>query len=307
MAAHHGHLSGAVGIFGMGLAAVITFRSEKRRREAQKEISLQQETMRCLLARHPGKQQQLNAIAKDGYELSEADAELQSDEEVVKMALLKSGTALQFAAKELRADPSLVKIAVAQDGYALQFANGLSDDREVVKVACAQNGYALQFASQELQSDLEVVMIAVSQVPYAFQHASEALRSDASIVKKVVGKRGTCLQFASEALRKDREIVRKAVANDCNAIRYASEELVDADLQRVAKKSEERNVRAWACLMTMGKLLAMVQKIKGKFSGQKIEPEIDRKEEAQQLSPEKNQLRTWANLPSLCEKKCGDF
>ena len=227
-----------------------------------------QATLRSLLAAHPGKEEQVRAIAKNGEKLSEADAELQSDQEMVKTAVLQSGSALRFAPEKLRADPSVVKIAVAQDGYALEYAaNGLSGDPEMVKVACAQNGYALQYASEELRSDKEVVMIAVSQVPYAFQYASEALRSDPSIVRVVVGKRGSCLEFASEALRKDREIVRKAVANNCNALQYAFEELqADPELQRVAKKAEARNAFTWACLMAVGRFFAIVQKVKLKLS-----------------------------------------
>ena len=307
--AHHGHPFIAV----VGTATLIRFLFWLRRRIRE---GREQETLRSLLAAHPGKEEQVQAITKDGYKLSETDAELQSDREVVKTALLKSGMALQFAAKELRADPSLVKIAVAQDGYALQYADDLSNNREVVKVACAQNGYALQYASKELRSDKEVVLLAVSQVPYAFQHASDKLRSDASIVKTVVGKRGKCLEFASEALRKDREIVKKAVANDCNALRYASEEFqADPELQRVAKKAEARNVLVWAGLMTMGRFFAIVQNVKLKFSGgeEKIDKpkEIDRNEEALEQNadqPWKDSLgvgRTFHQFVKVTSAWCG--
>ena len=79
---------------------------------------------------------------------------LQAHREFVITAVARSGYALSNASAELQADREVVMTAVAQYGCALKYASTeLQADREVVMTAVAQNGWALHHASRELQGD----------------------------------------------------------------------------------------------------------------------------------------------------------
>lgn len=57
----------------------------------------------------------LAKVAKDGWALEHATAELKADREVVLVAVAQNGYALEHAAPELRADREVVLAAIAQD------------------------------------------------------------------------------------------------------------------------------------------------------------------------------------------------
>jgi uncharacterized membrane protein YqjE len=97
-------------------------------------------------------QRTIGHMARNGWALRHAAAELQGDRVIVLAAVAQNGRALQFAAAELQGDREIVLAAVAQNGYALQFAAAeLMGDREIVLAAVAQDGRALQFAAAELR------------------------------------------------------------------------------------------------------------------------------------------------------------
>mmetsp|Transcript_67279 Transcript_67279/g.125672 ORF Transcript_67279/g.125672 Transcript_67279/m.125672 type:complete len:194 (+) Transcript_67279:50-631(+) len=101
------------------------------------------------------KQEWLQIVAKDAFELEKAPAELKSDRDVVLAAVAQKGMALQCAAEELKSDREIALKAVAQNGQALQHvAEGLKSDREVITAAVQQDAhYALMYAAESLLLD----------------------------------------------------------------------------------------------------------------------------------------------------------
>jgi ubiquitin len=78
--------------------------------------------------------------------------------DVVLAAVARNGYALWYASAELKADREVVMTAVAQNGLSLQdAAPELKADREVVLTAIAKDGASLRFAAAELQVDAEML------------------------------------------------------------------------------------------------------------------------------------------------------
>ena len=57
------------------------------------------------------REEMLEAVKKDGYELKDADDSFKADREVVLEAVKESRWALQYASEELQNDPELKKLA----------------------------------------------------------------------------------------------------------------------------------------------------------------------------------------------------
>ena len=78
--------------------------------------------------------------------------ELQSDREIVYMAVNQNGWALSYASRKLRNDPEIVLAAVRRHGLALMFASeALRKDKQIVLAAIKQDPRASKYASFESQ------------------------------------------------------------------------------------------------------------------------------------------------------------
>ena len=122
----------------------------------------------------------LAAVARNGFALQHASAELQADRDVVLAAVAHEGCALRHASAQLRADRDVVLAAVERDGYALQYASPeLRADGKVAMAALASNGYAVSF---ELRANRKVAMAALASKDYAPQYASPKLQADRDAV-----------------------------------------------------------------------------------------------------------------------------
>ena len=110
------------------------------------------------LERHRGLVLGLAVLKQRGCWLQYAGASLQSDREVVLMAVELNGDSLQYADLSFRSDREVVLAAVTRHGCSLQYAGAsLQSDREVVLMAVKQNGDSLQYANWIFLSDREVV------------------------------------------------------------------------------------------------------------------------------------------------------
>ena len=119
------------------------------------------ERKRYTIVRHPEREEWVNEVKKNGYELKFVSDELKNDKEIVLVAVTEYGVALEYASDTLRNDREVVLAAVRQDGDALVHASDeLKNDREIVLAAVHQNGWALQYASEELRNDKEIVLAA---------------------------------------------------------------------------------------------------------------------------------------------------
>lgn len=147
----------------------------------------------------------LQKVAKDGMCLQNAGFGVQSDPEVVLVAISQNGLALQFAAAELRADRDFITRAVAQNAGALAFAEGdLQSDKDFVLHMVRLNGCALAGASDALRADWEVVLTAAKENHYALTHASKVLKKDVGFIQVLLQQRvHGAFEFASWNLQKD--------------------------------------------------------------------------------------------------------
>ena len=98
----------------------------------------------------------LAAVARNGFALQHASAELRADRDVVLAAVARDGYALQYASPELRADGKVAMAALASNGYAVSFE--LRANRKVAMAALASKDYAPQYASPKLQADRDAVL-----------------------------------------------------------------------------------------------------------------------------------------------------
>ena len=103
----------------------------------------------CQLDLVESRQLLLDAMSADWRVLEHASHAMQSDMEVVMVALELNGNALQYAAELLRDHPQAVWAAVRNDGSALRYASEQQQaGREVVMAAVRQNRSAFQYAAE---------------------------------------------------------------------------------------------------------------------------------------------------------------
>jgi len=137
------------------------------------------------------REEMLEAVKKDGYDLKDADDSFKADREVVLEAVKSYGLALDYADDTLKADREVVLEAVKQDGYALDYADDtLKADREVVLAAirCEGRGQAIRCAAETLRADREIVLEAMKNGGgNALNYVSEELQNDPEVKKIAEG------------------------------------------------------------------------------------------------------------------------
>ncbi len=110
-----------------------------------------------------------------------------SDKQQVLKRVAKVGYDLQYAHKSLQTDPDIVKIAVARNGLSLYHAHeSLRADREIVKIAVTQTGWALRFAHERLQADREIVNLALAKSLTNLAGVHESLKDDEMFVSEML-------------------------------------------------------------------------------------------------------------------------
>lgn len=155
----------------------------------------------------------IEKVKKDAMCLKDAGISVQSDPEIVMVAIANNGLALEFASAELRADRDFISRAVSQNAGALAFAMGdMRDDKHFVLSMVKLNGCALAGASERLKADSQVVLAAAKENHYALMHAAKVLKSDHVFVCTLLENRvPRALEWASLRLQKDPRIQALAV------------------------------------------------------------------------------------------------
>ena len=115
-----------------------------------------------------------------------ASDRIKIDKQSILKIVALCGLALKYADKLLQSDLDVVGVAVNQCGYALQYASSnLKQNRIIVLTAVQQNGLALQYAQYKMRNNREVVTAAILNDIAAFEYASPKLRRDSKLCKKV--------------------------------------------------------------------------------------------------------------------------
>ena len=97
---------------------------------------------------------------------------------VIKDAVQYNGLCLRYANAQSNSNKEIVYIAVQQDGSALQYAaKSLRSDKQIVVAAIHQNWSAFQYAENSLHTDTDVIEITKKSIsatyasnPYTFKH-----------------------------------------------------------------------------------------------------------------------------------------
>jgi predicted RNA-binding protein (virulence factor B family) len=112
------------------------------------------------------------------FGVSQAQTEYYTRQEALE-ALKQNGFQLEHVDESLKKDREFVLEAVKNNGYALEYADeSLKNDREVVLEAVKNHGNALHYADESFRKDREVVLEAVKSNWEALYYADESLRKD---------------------------------------------------------------------------------------------------------------------------------
>jgi hypothetical protein len=204
-------------------------------------------------------------VSHYGCALEHISIELQSDREVVALAVENDWHSLAFTSEALKNDEQIKMIATtAREKHETQYTasdditddekkqmidtvtldwrmlrharSKLQNDRDVVSAALARHGYALQHASYALRNDKEMVLSAVSKNGYAMKFASIELREEKAFAMRTVTANYWSFRCVSKELRNDKEVAMVAVKNNKDLLEFASDALKnDPEIQAAAK------------------------------------------------------------------------
>lgn len=135
---------------------------------------------------------------RDGLILQYSTQALQSDPDMLLLAMRRSVSALRLVPRELMEDRRFVLRALQQTPCALRFASArLLEDRAFVVEAVRKRGACLECCPERFRSDREVVIEAVTSDRAALAFASEELRGDGALLSDV-NRRVRLAQLAEE-------------------------------------------------------------------------------------------------------------
>jgi hypothetical protein len=147
---------------------------------------------------------QLNGIA-----LSLATVELQSNVDLIKIAINQNAKSFEYAFTK---NEEIISLALEKHGLNLQFAKEHQSDRKMVLKAMESNPDAYQFASDELRKDYELSLKAIDFNLWNFSYTlNEEIKENVEIVKKVLESHGNCFINLSSAMKYSKELLSIAM------------------------------------------------------------------------------------------------
>ncbi|CAE7361592.1 unnamed protein product [Symbiodinium pilosum] len=186
-----------------------------------------------------------------GKRLAEAPPEVQSDKEIMLLAIRQNWRHIKYASADIRDEKDVIETAlqqgapvprvvssqhlsrkdialcaVQQDGSSLRhFSEDVQEDRGLVLQAVKQYPAALEFIPSHFLSDHDVILAAVQRDGSMLEYAEDGLRQQRSIVLAAVSQEGMALEFVNPDLQADPDIVLAAIASDGSALQFASSDL----------------------------------------------------------------------------------
>lgn len=185
----------------------------------------------------------LNLLKENNWDLSKLPNEFRSDKEIVLEAVKNDGLSLLKADKTLQKDKELVLIAVTNSTVYCNLSYKLKKDKEVIFATMAHDPiHVIVFGPSYCRRNSEFMLKALDQISGSdlLQHyVTKSLRRNKKFVLACVSNDGEALNYAAKSLKKDKEVVLAAVSDNCNAIVYADKSLRnDADILNVLEKNQ---------------------------------------------------------------------
>lgn len=162
----------------------------------------------------------LCAVSESGKSLKRFKR-FNSDDEIIRAALISNGEAIQYVNKELRYNDEYVKLALSSVYYCplkLKCMTRYRDDKEMVKIALTVHGNHIKYASNRIQDDFDMAM-------FAIKHTAKSFVNEA-------------VKYLSPRLRDNLEIALADIKEGYGHVREYSERLRDSD--EVAKALLEK-------------------------------------------------------------------
>ncbi|MDQ7046167.1 MAG: DUF4116 domain-containing protein [Sulfurovum sp.] len=110
--------------------------------------------------------------------------------------------ALEYASKRLQSDKEIVKIAVTKLGKSIQFANkDLQGDKEIALLAVHSDKTAVEYIKYSLLKDKRFVIDMLNKQPELLKYISKELRADEKIVTDVLKRNKGLVKYASDEIK----------------------------------------------------------------------------------------------------------
>ncbi|MBA3722623.1 MAG: DUF4116 domain-containing protein [Parachlamydiaceae bacterium] len=165
------------------------------------------------------------------------DLSLQSNREVMLLAVSINGRLLAYATTKLQGDKQIVTTALRNNGLALAYVSSeFRENDEFINIALSSNPCSIIFAPDRIKNDRDVVLKAVSSRGDAIQYVDEKFLDDKEIVLAAISKDGWGIFFISKRLKHDKDVMLAAVKQNKSVIGYVSEGLQeDPDILRASE------------------------------------------------------------------------
>lgn len=149
-----------------------------------------------------------------GYDPETCVKLLNTDRELISMALRKSPKCVRYISEELKQDRELMFLAIQRDARA--FAS----------------------TSHELRSDITFIIDAIKINGFVFRFLDTSFKQNRQILLEAVQNKGCVLRYSDAKLRADRDIVRAAIRNNPEAFKFANRNFTaDKEIMLMAIKA----------------------------------------------------------------------
>jgi len=164
---------------------------------------------------------------------------LLSDRKFMINAAKVNGWVIRFATKDLQSDKEIILLAIKYNADILHDLPPITDRNFVIESLCKSSYGVLEHLPMEFRKDKEIVKAFVNNSGMALKYAASDLQGDPDIVSAAVANDGWALAYASSELRGRRDIVLEAVNQNGWALNYASFTLKkDEELRSIARLTE---------------------------------------------------------------------
>ena len=170
--------------------------------------------------------------------------EILNDREFIIKSLNSAGSLFQYLSEAMKADRELAKIALENDPEVYeQLPIFLQSDRAFAKIALAHNPDIYQDLLQELKSDLELMIPIIKIHPMLFFDAEDVIKSNRGLVLELIDELGVlALWGLSHSLEDDIEIYLKALTQEYGQDSWETICLSDENLFKKELVQEAYNI-----------------------------------------------------------------
>jgi hypothetical protein len=152
------------------------------------------------------KDEALEKVQKNGWNLEHLDSSHQDDFEIVLTAVKDVGKSLQYASEKLKNNKEIISAAIASDPKSIIYASlEIHYDREIALRVVSQQGMLLE-NFHSFKGDEEVVLTAMKQNPNAVKFLQKKLRKNLNFFLKACEISGLSMEFASTKLSENFEL-----------------------------------------------------------------------------------------------------